>query len=131
MKKLIDEVCGAFKSETELDSRSVSTLPYLVACVNETLRIYPASLGGSAVVVPPGGDTIGTHWVPGGVSLILFLLILEPSRPLIEIAPCRHLTSCLDWSFLQYVRSLPLRTKFQRPRHVCPGEVAWRSSVCV
>lgn len=73
MKKLTDEVCGAFQSETEFNSRSVSKLRYLVACVDETLRIYPAFLGGSAVVVPPGGDTIGNHWVPGGVSLILFL----------------------------------------------------------
>ena len=74
MKKLTDEVCGAFKSETELNSRSVSKLRYLVACVDETLRIYPAFLGGSAVVVPPGGDTIGNHCVPGGVSSILFLM---------------------------------------------------------
>lgn len=68
LKKLTDEICGAFKSEAELDGQSVSKLPYLVACLDETHRIYPASLSGQAIVVPVGGDTIGNDWVPGGVS---------------------------------------------------------------
>lgn len=70
MKKLTDEVCGTFKSEAELDGQSVSKLPYLVACLDETFRIFPNSLTGQAVVVPSGGDTIGNYWVPGGVSFL-------------------------------------------------------------
>lgn len=70
MKRLTDEVCGTFKSEAELDGHSVSKLPYLVACLDETFRIFPNSLTGQAVIVPSGGDTIGNYWVPGGVSFL-------------------------------------------------------------
>lgn len=73
MKKLTDEVCGAFKSEAELNGQRVSKLPYLVACLDETLRTYPPALSGQAVVVPSRGETIGNHWVPGGVSFPLLL----------------------------------------------------------
>lgn len=68
MKKLTDEVLGAFKSEAEIDSQRVSKLPYLVACLDEVHRIYPAAMTGQAMVVPPGGLKVGNQWIPGGVS---------------------------------------------------------------
>ncbi|MCJ1466735.1 hypothetical protein MMC07_005355 [Pseudocyphellaria aurata] len=69
MKKLTDEIFGAFKSEAELDGQSLSKLPYLVACLDETHRSFPGSLTGQAVVVPAGGDTIGNDWCPGGTGI--------------------------------------------------------------
>lgn len=74
MKKLTDEVCGAFNSEAEPNGQSVSKMSYLVACLNEALRIYPVALTGQAVIVPSGGVTIGKYWVPGGVSFPFFLM---------------------------------------------------------
>lgn len=68
MKKLTDEVLSAFKLEAEIDGQHVSKLPYLLACLDEILRIYPASLTGQALVVPPEGEKVGNQWVPGGVS---------------------------------------------------------------
>lgn len=61
MKMLTDEVCGAFKSQAEINGQSVSELPCLIACLDESLRIYPTSLTGQAVIVPSEGDTIGNE----------------------------------------------------------------------
>lgn len=102
MKKLTDEVCGAFKSEAELNSQNVSKLPYLVACLDETLRMCPTLnlMGCSAFVVPSGGDIIGNLWVLGGVGYILFLCISVPARSLIIIKSCRRLTKFSRLEFL-------------------------------
>lgn len=72
LKKLTDEIRTNFSSEDEIDSRSVARLPYMLACLDETHRIYPTILTGQAVVVPPGGDTVGNEWIPGGVCCIHF-----------------------------------------------------------
>ncbi|UPK91762.1 hypothetical protein LCI18_002697 [Fusarium solani-melongenae] len=41
MKKLVEEVRNYFKSEEEIDLLSVQKLPYLGACLEEGLRLYP------------------------------------------------------------------------------------------
>jgi cytochrome P450 len=70
MRKLTDEVRGTFKTEKEINSQSVARLPYMIACLDETSRIYPTVLTGQAVVVAPEGDMIGNTWIPGGVSFV-------------------------------------------------------------
>ncbi|RFU80545.1 cytochrome p450 [Trichoderma arundinaceum] len=47
----------------------VSSLPYLRACVEESLRIRPASSFGLPRVVPPGGRTIAGQYIPEGVTV--------------------------------------------------------------
>ncbi|KAK3896876.1 cytochrome P450 [Staphylotrichum tortipilum] len=64
MAKLTAEIRGAFKSESEIDFASVSTLPYLLACLDEALRMYPPVPIGLPRVVPKGGATIAGHYVP-------------------------------------------------------------------
>ncbi|KAK4177897.1 cytochrome P450 [Triangularia setosa] len=66
LKKLTAEVRGAFKSEGEIDFMSVSNLPYLLACLDEALRMYPPVPTGLPRVVPQGGVSIAGHYVPGG-----------------------------------------------------------------
>ena len=70
MEKVTSEVRRAFETEAEIDPQRVGHLPYMLACIEETHRIYPTILTGEAVVVPPGGDTVGEDWMPGGVSLL-------------------------------------------------------------
>jgi cytochrome P450 len=41
-------------------------MPYLQACIQETLRICPPAVGMAAKIVPPEGDTIHGYFVPGG-----------------------------------------------------------------
>ncbi len=68
MKKLTTEIRGAFRSEVEIDFASVSTLTYLLACLDEALRMYPPVPIGLPRVVPKGGATIAGNYVPENVS---------------------------------------------------------------
>jgi cytochrome P450 len=67
MEKLVKEVRGAFKSEKDINFQSVSELKYLVACLEEGLRIYPPVPTGLPRRVPKGGDTVAGKFVPEGV----------------------------------------------------------------
>ena len=44
-------------------------LPYLNACIEETLRIHPPVPAGPPRSVPPGGDTVDGQWIPGGTTV--------------------------------------------------------------
>ena len=74
-KKLTDEIRSTFQSESDI--RLVPTmekLPYLTACLEENLRIFPPAPIGFLRSVNNGGDIIDGHAIPGGVS---FLSVLE------------------------------------------------------
>jgi cytochrome P450 len=73
MTKLQDEVRSSFESEDEINFTSVHKLTYMLACLNEALRLYPPAAGGLPRVVPPGGATISGHYVPEGVSRASYL----------------------------------------------------------
>ena len=117
MRKLMDEVRTTFKTEMEIDARSVAQLPYMLACLDETNRIYPTILTGQAVVVPAGGDVVGKDWIPGGVCC-------DPS--IISKTDFGHLfkeliQSCyVDRAVNKYVCRVPFSEKLQRPRRVYP-----------
>jgi cytochrome P450 len=83
MERLVAEVRGRFKSESEINLTSVQSLEYMLAVLDEALRIYPPSPTGLPRVVPNGGDYICGKWVPGGVSLFC-----------IPIITYRHLDNC-------------------------------------
>ena len=68
LEKLTAEIRGAFKSEDEINFVSVSALPYLLACLDEALRMYPPVPMGLPRVTPKGGATICGHYVPESVS---------------------------------------------------------------
>lgn len=74
MKRLGEEIESAFTSEEQITPQSVSELPFMLACLAETHRIYPAALTGQPMVVPPAGDTICGRWVPGGTVVTINML---------------------------------------------------------
>ena len=93
-QKLKDEIRGAFNSDAEIDFHAVTTLPYLQACINETLRAYPPTPSGLPQTVPAGGETICGQFVPENVrsplnevSLLQHLNNARPSSPSIN-GPC-------------------------------------------
>ena len=69
MRRLNEEIESAFTSEKQITPQSVCELPFMLACLAETARIYPVALSGQPMVVPPAGDTVCGHWIPGGVSV--------------------------------------------------------------
>lgn len=67
LAKLTDEVRSAFQSEDEIDLYSVQKLRYMLAVLDETLRVYPSAPAASPRRVTSGGDTICGEFVPDGV----------------------------------------------------------------
>src|SRR4051795_12215193 len=69
MAKLKIEVRNAFSSADKITIASASRLPYMLACLNEALRMYPPVTGGIVREVAPGGTTIAGHVIPGGTMV--------------------------------------------------------------
>lgn len=68
MRRLCDEIRGAFKREEDITVDACKDLPYLEAVLNEGLRMCNPIPSGLPRVVPPGGDTYCGVYLPGGVS---------------------------------------------------------------
>lgn len=49
----------------------VKHLPYLRACLDESLRLYPPTVHGLLRSTPPSGMTIVDDFIPGGVSVMM------------------------------------------------------------
>ncbi|KAK2602625.1 hypothetical protein N8I77_009141 [Diaporthe amygdali] len=64
LRRLTDEVRSTFKTEEEIDFTSVSTLQYMLACLDEALRMYPPAPLGLPRQTPKGGAKIAGHYVP-------------------------------------------------------------------
>lgn len=67
MEKLKDEVRSTFASDSEISASTVNRLSYMLAVLNEALRLYPPVTSNLVRVVPHGGDRISDLWVPEGV----------------------------------------------------------------
>lgn len=68
MAKVVHEVRSSFSNDDEITINSACGLKYMIACLEEALRIYPPAPAGFPRIVPEGGDLIAGKWVPGGVS---------------------------------------------------------------
>ncbi|KAK0375357.1 cytochrome P450 [Colletotrichum limetticola] len=66
LAKLNDEVRSAFTTEDEIDMLSVQNLPYLLAVLDESLRMFPPVPGPSPRAIGEGGDTILGEFIPQG-----------------------------------------------------------------
>ena len=69
LKKLRAELDAVPCGYDVLSYDTVSQLPYLKACVEETLRLRPAASIGLPRVVPEGGRVIAGQFVNGGVTV--------------------------------------------------------------
>lgn len=68
LARLKKEVSGAFSSFDEMQITKLAQLPYLQACIEEGLRLYPPVPVGMARITPKDGANICGNWVAGGVS---------------------------------------------------------------
>lgn len=69
LKKLVDEVRGAFKSEDEINVTTVQRLKYMLAVLDEGFRMYPPVPIGLPRRTGPTGDTICGKWVPPNTTV--------------------------------------------------------------
>lgn len=66
LARLRAEIRTAYTAESDVDMKNAAQLPYLMACIEETLRLYPP-----AVEMPPRispGAEVEGHFIPKGVS---------------------------------------------------------------
>lgn len=78
LHKLTDEVRGAFTQEREITMTSVNRLTYMMACLNEALRMYPPVPTGLPRVVPQEGRSVLGRHVPQDVSLHSICEVNDP-----------------------------------------------------
>ncbi|KAH6951256.1 cytochrome P450 [Ilyonectria sp. MPI-CAGE-AT-0026] len=64
LRQLTEEIRSSFKSEEEIDFVSVNKLTYLLACLDEGLRMYPPVPSGLPRVSPEEGATVSGQYVP-------------------------------------------------------------------
>ncbi|KAK8017297.1 Isotrichodermin C-15 hydroxylase [Apiospora rasikravindrae] len=67
---LADEVRHAFSSAEDITIRATSQLPYLCACIDETLRLYPPAAD-TPPRVSPGAD-VGGYYIPKGTIVSVY-----------------------------------------------------------
>jgi cytochrome P450 len=75
LRELTDEIRGAFALEEDITMASAGRLEYMLAVLDEALRMYPPVPSGLPRRVPGTGDFINGRWVPGGVchyTLLIF-----------------------------------------------------------
>ncbi|BCR98475.1 cytochrome P450 [Aspergillus luchuensis] len=63
-QKLRDEVRSTFRSQDEINLISVNKLSYMLACLDEGLRMYPPIANGLPRMCPRGGCTVLGHYLP-------------------------------------------------------------------
>jgi averantin hydroxylase len=69
MAKLVTEIRTTFKNDSDIDLVTVGKLEYMLAVLNEGMRIYPPLAIQPNRVAPPGGGIVCGKWVPEGVCL--------------------------------------------------------------
>ncbi|EXJ57673.1 uncharacterized protein A1O5_12463 [Cladophialophora psammophila CBS 110553] len=68
-EKLKAEIRGSIKTADDLVMANLEKLPYMDACLEEALRIFPPVPVGLLRIVPEGGSMIDGHFIPAGVSI--------------------------------------------------------------
>ena len=68
MRKLVAEIRSRFENEDDISIHSVAELKYLLAVLDEALRLYPPVPLNPNRLVPKGGVVVCGKFVPEGVS---------------------------------------------------------------
>ena len=71
MEILQQEIGTSFTSEEDMSFVNTAKLPYLYACIQEGLRLYPPSPGATPLWTPAEGITVNGEFVPPDVSLLV------------------------------------------------------------
>ncbi|KAK9780326.1 hypothetical protein SCAR479_02963 [Seiridium cardinale] len=68
-QRLIKEIRETFSSPEEITMIGVNGCKYLLACIEEALRVYPPSPSTHPRYVPEGGKVIADKFVPGNMAV--------------------------------------------------------------
>ncbi|OJD38810.1 cytochrome p450 [Diplodia corticola] len=79
-EKLKKEVRGAFNSADEVTIERTGSLPYLLAVLDESLRLYPPGSNPHLRRTPPAGAVLGGKFVPGNTAVGMNQYALHRSK---------------------------------------------------
>lgn len=68
-QKLCQEIRTTFPKAEDMSFLKLQQLPYMNACLEEGMRIFPSIPTGLVRTVPQGGDSIAGEWIPGGTTV--------------------------------------------------------------
>lgn len=69
LEKLKQEVRGKWQSYSDITLAEVNNAPYLIACLNESLRVFPPVPAGFERRIGPGGEVISGYYIPEGTAV--------------------------------------------------------------
>ncbi|KAH8706093.1 cytochrome P450 3A17 [Phaeosphaeriaceae sp. PMI808] len=69
LKKLVEEVRSKFTSEDEITMKSTADLKYVLACIEESLRMFPPVVASPTRLSP--GDFVGGYYIPKTTKISL------------------------------------------------------------
>lgn len=103
MARLKQEIHSMFRYKGEITMQSTVHCRYLIACLEESMRLRPALCCSLARTVPENGETIDGEFVPGGTGVGVHMLAAAHSehnfrRPM-EFVPERWLELTPDSEF--------------------------------
>ncbi|KAH7072714.1 cytochrome P450 monooxygenase [Paraphoma chrysanthemicola] len=81
MKKVVEEIDNALDDDEDeaedgvVAYDKVKHLPYLRACLDESLRLFPPTPHGLPRVTPPEGTNILGDYIPGGVTVAMSAMV--------------------------------------------------------
>lgn len=102
-----------FQSQEDIDLISVNKLPYMLACLDEAMRMYPPIANGLPRVCPEGGAKVVGEYVPANVSLIpCSYYMLMVSNSVFQ-----------DFCFCSSMGTLSTGRVFQGPQHIPSREI--------
>lgn len=65
LQKVQQEVRNAFRDDNDITPKSVNELPYLIAVLSETSRVFPPTgMGFPRFIISKGGQFVAGNWVP-------------------------------------------------------------------
>lgn len=76
MSKLLAEVRGTFKNDNEITVETVNQLEFMLACLDEAMRLFPPVPIGLPRIVPSQGRSISGNFIPGNVGKVSYLFLL-------------------------------------------------------
>ncbi|RYP29493.1 hypothetical protein DL767_006683 [Monosporascus sp. MG133] len=77
LKKVTYEVRSSFRDDSEITLLTVSNLRYMLACLNEALRMYPPVSVAMPRQAPKGGGIVSGHFVPEGTEVGVWQLAIN------------------------------------------------------
>ncbi|KAH8204051.1 hypothetical protein TruAng_001733 [Truncatella angustata] len=80
LQKVTEEIRSTFQDTNDITLTSVNGLPYMLACLNEALRLYPPVPNGLPRVTPLGGTNIANTFVPGRTVVSVWALAMHRSK---------------------------------------------------